>query len=329
MKKKILTVLLASTLVITTLTGCGSTTATTNTADEPDTIVAETQVTETEAVHEHSFANEVVTTEPTCTTEGVKTLACECGETKTEVIDVLGHDFTDYVSSNDATFEADGTETATCSRCGEIDTRVAEGSMLTYTYEDMDATKYAKSTVNVRSLPNSDGDKLGGLSTNDEVKVTGKCNETGWYRIAYKDSVAYVSDSYLMDNKVETQTANSSNSNGGNSGSSNSSSLPTYATYDEIKAYAISLGYPIGGATDNGDGTVSSYAIEVVKDKIYWNDDYRTMYPAMGNDLNEARWAADALAGHPCTKAKPRKVEIANCADANNVWVVFIETDNK
>lgn len=79
--------------------------------------------------------------------------------------------------------------------------------MLTYTFEDMDATKYAKSTVNVRSLPNTDGEKLGGLSTNDEVKVTGKCTETGWYRIEYSDGIAYVSNEYLVDEKVEVQAS--------------------------------------------------------------------------------------------------------------------------
>ncbi len=100
--------------------------------------------------------------------------------------------------------------------------------MLTYTFEDMDATKYAKSTVNVRSLPTADGEKLGGLSTNDEVKVTGKCNETGWYRIEYSDGVAYVSDSYLVDNKVETKPAEApaSNNDGNNSSASSSGAFP-------------------------------------------------------------------------------------------------------
>ncbi len=50
--------------------------------------------------------------------------------------------------------------------------------MLTYTYNDMDSTMYAQRTVNVKSLPSTDGEKLGGLSTNDEVKVTGQCVET-------------------------------------------------------------------------------------------------------------------------------------------------------
>lgn len=328
MKKKLVLVCTTVTLSMNLLCGCGSTSevqqsASTEVVTEPLTSVEESTAV-SEAPHEHTYTEEV-TTPATCLEEGEKTFTCECGDTYTETIPATGHDFAEYVSNNDATYEADGTETATCSACGETDTRVAEGSMLTYTFEDMEATKYAKSTVNVRSLPTSDGEKLGGLSTNDEVKVTGKCNETGWYRIEYSGNVAYVSDSYLVDNKVETQTASASNSNASNNGSSKSSSLPTYATYDEVKAYAISLGYPIGGAIDNGDGTASSYAIQVIKDKIYWNSDYRDMYPTMGSDLNEARWAADDILGYTATKSKPKNIEIANCADENNVWVVFIE----
>ena len=37
--------------------------------------------------------NGVVTTAPTCTTEGVKTFTCSNGETRTETIPALGHDY--------------------------------------------------------------------------------------------------------------------------------------------------------------------------------------------------------------------------------------------
>lgn len=72
-----------------------------------------------------------------------------------------------------------------------------------YTFVDMDAIKYAKSNVNVRNLPNKMGDKLGGLSQNEEIHITGKCNETGWYRFEYKGDVAYVSNEYIVDEKIE------------------------------------------------------------------------------------------------------------------------------
>ncbi len=47
-----------------------------------------------------------------------------------------------------------------------------------YTYTELNEVMYAKQSVNVRSIPNADGEKLGGLSQNDEVHVTGQCVET-------------------------------------------------------------------------------------------------------------------------------------------------------
>lgn len=46
----------------------------------------------------------------------------------------LGHDFGEYVSDNNATCTADGTQTATCSRCGETDTKILAGSALGHSY---------------------------------------------------------------------------------------------------------------------------------------------------------------------------------------------------
>lgn len=70
-----------------------------------------------------------------------------------------------------------------------------------YTFTDLSQTMYATTSVNVRNLPSADGDKLGALYYNQEVIVTGKCNETGWYRIEYNSGNAYVSDSYVSDTK--------------------------------------------------------------------------------------------------------------------------------
>ena len=71
-----------------------------------------------------------------------------------------------------------------------------------YTYSEVSKTMYAKSTVNVRSLPSTSGSKLGSLSKNQEVAVTGQCNETGWYRISYNSGEGFVSNKYLTDEPV-------------------------------------------------------------------------------------------------------------------------------
>lgn len=207
MKKK-LSLLLALSLIATSmLAGCGATEEQNDTSvsveTEAPTVTPEATATPepTEEPHQHAYV-ETITTEATCETDGEALYTCECGDTYTEPIATQGHVFENYTSNNDATFTADGTETAKCNNCEVTDTRTAEGSMLTYTYTDMDATMYAQKTVNVRSLPNTDGEKLGSLSTNDEVKVTGQCAETSWYRIEYSSGVAYVSNNYLGNDKV-------------------------------------------------------------------------------------------------------------------------------
>lgn len=202
MKTKILVCLLSLTVTMASLTGCGSSSDVVESTEvTADATTSEDNAVETEPPHEHTYT-ETITTPATCEADGVKTFTCECGDTYTEPIATQGHVFENYTSNNDATYTADGTETAKCNNCDVTDTRTAEGSMLTYTYTDMDATMYAQKTVNVRSLPNTDGEKLGSLSTNDEVKVTGQCAETSWYRIEYSGGAAYVSNSYLGNDKV-------------------------------------------------------------------------------------------------------------------------------
>lgn len=87
----------------------------------------------------------------------------------------------------------------------ETEESVSETPSYGYTYTEFDKIMYTKSPVNVRDLPSTDGNRLGTLSTLQEVVVTGQCNETGWYRVEYAGQVAYVSNSYLQDTKPEMQ----------------------------------------------------------------------------------------------------------------------------
>lgn len=64
---------------------------------------------------------------------------------------------------------------------------------------------YAQTNVNVRSLPSTDGEKLGTLSTNQEVIGLGDAVD-GWQKIRYNDGIAYVSAKYLSKLKVEVQS---------------------------------------------------------------------------------------------------------------------------
>ena len=89
---------------------------------------------------------------------------------------------------------------------------VAEEQSSPYSYTELNQTMYAQSTVNVRDLPEQTGAKLGSLSTNQEVTVTGQCNETGWYKISYNGGEAYVSDSYLGIEKVAVKSQSTAKS---------------------------------------------------------------------------------------------------------------------
>lgn len=262
MKKKILSLATMSLIAVSMLVGCGS----------------EEEKVETKEKHKHNYT-ETITVEATCETDGEKTFTCECGDAYTEAIPA-GHSFTNYVSNNDATYTADGTETAKCNNCDATDTRTAEGSMLTYTYTDMDATKYAKSAVNVRNLPNTDGSKVGSLSTNNEVKVTGQCNETGWYRIEYDGNVAYVSDSYLVDNKVETKKATNAQS----SGSTGQSSSTAQSSGSTAQSSSTECPYELWTMYDNGSIAWFYMTKDHGYSETFWN-----AYNAC-HDYNRARY---------------------------------------
>ncbi|MBO5341128.1 MAG: SH3 domain-containing protein [Lachnospiraceae bacterium] len=84
---------------------------------------------------------------------------------------------------------------------GEVVEEVSEENIPSYTVEPMEATMYAQRSVNVRIGPGTDYEKIGGLTTNQEVTVTGKAS-TGWYEISYNDGIGYVSNNYLGDDMV-------------------------------------------------------------------------------------------------------------------------------
>ena len=70
-----------------------------------------------------------------------------------------------------------------------------------YTYSELNQTMYAKSAVNVRDLPSTDGKKIGSLKASQEITVTGKCDQTGWYRFDWNNTTGYVSDRYIVSEK--------------------------------------------------------------------------------------------------------------------------------
>ena len=66
--------------------------------------------------------------QPTCTTAGSYNWTCECGQTKTESIKKLGHDFGAWEVKTPATCTADGKEERECSRCHEKEEQVIKAA---------------------------------------------------------------------------------------------------------------------------------------------------------------------------------------------------------
>ncbi|MBO5166354.1 MAG: SH3 domain-containing protein [Lachnospiraceae bacterium] len=131
----------------------------------------------------------------------------------------------------------------------------------------MDAIMYAQSSVNVRIGHSADYEKIGSLTTNQEVAVTGQSSETGWYRIEFEGGIGYVSDAYLGPNMVEVPETDVATP-GTNSGSVNSDST----CISERNGYQVGDQMIIGMYTSvtyqGGDVwmTEDSRAYTVVKD---------------------------------------------------------------
>ena len=96
------------------------------TADGYSTVycICGASVTQTIPALGHDVGDGVVTTEPTCTSDGAMTYTCRrCGESTTQTIPALGHDVDDGVVTIEPTATSDGVMTYTCRRCGETATQ--------------------------------------------------------------------------------------------------------------------------------------------------------------------------------------------------------------
>ena len=142
-------------------------------------------------------------------TESVAIESTESVENSTEAF-VPEEELSTEESIEESVNETESTETVTETQEPAADEAVIDAKTVSgdktagagYTYADLSKTMYAKSTVNVRSLPSTSGNRLGSLSKNQEVAVTGQCNETGWDRISYNNAEGFVSNKYLTDEPV-------------------------------------------------------------------------------------------------------------------------------
>lgn len=128
-----------------------------------------------------------------------------------------------------------------------------------YTYSELSQTMYAKSAVNVRDLPSTDGKKIGSLKASQEIAVTGKCDQTGWYRFELNNTTGYVSDKYIVSEKpvANTVAANGNSNTAGNQYASNTVDDTFGITEEQIENFMKTHG---DGATGNTTTTTSKDA---------------------------------------------------------------------
>ncbi len=89
-------------------------------------------------IHTHSYTSKQ-TTAPTCTTAGVMTYTCSCGNSYTQSIAATGHTWSDWVKS-DPTCTENGSNTRSCSKCGQTESESISATGHNYTYEITEAT---------------------------------------------------------------------------------------------------------------------------------------------------------------------------------------------
>lgn len=152
-----------------------------------------------------------------------------------------------------------------------------------YTYSELSQTMYAKSAVNVRDLPSTDGKKIGSLKASQEITVTGKCDQTGWYRFELNNTTGYVSDKYIVSEKPAVNTVVSTNN------SNNTAGNTTAATQQNTAAPAATPAPAQTTTTNTTPNSSEPYFDRAMAEQIFAlvNAD------RVANGLNALEWSED------------------------------------
>lgn len=134
----------------------------------------------------------------------------------------------------------------------EADEQTQSEPIAEYIVESIDTkTMYAQQTVNLRQGPSTEYEKIGSLSTNQSVTVTGYVETASgkWYQLSTGE---FVSAKYLGTDKVVVQApSNNNNSSSNNNNSNNNSNSNTGNT----QSSSDTEGQTVSGATGDGSGS--------------------------------------------------------------------------
>ena len=184
-----------------------------------------------------------------------------------------------------------------------------------YTYSELNQTMYAKSAVNVRDLPSTDGKKIGSLKASQEITVTGKCDQTGWYRFDWNGTTGYVSDKYIVSEKPAVNTvasANNSSNTAGNTTQQNTAApaatpapaqTTTAGTTDTSGEYIDRAMAEQVFALVNAERTAAGIPALIWSEDLYntavqrcyENDGHASVRPGMGENYSEGQQSADEI----------------------------------
>ncbi|MCI9221117.1 MAG: SH3 domain-containing protein, partial [Lachnospiraceae bacterium] len=209
--------------------------------------------------------------------------------------------------------------------------------------EAVTGTMYARAAVNVRNQPSTDGEKVGQLTQGQEITVTGQCSETGWYQIELNGGKAFVSNNYIVAEKLAaaTQTNQTAGNQGSGQTAGQGTALDTAAQTDNTAAEAqlcnsdfVALlnadRQALGLSTVTANGTLDSNALASAK-AIVTNYSHDALASTRGgaNVANIAQGYGSVADVYAAWKASPghwaamvdpglQYISVARCG---NYWV--------
>ena len=232
----------------------------------------------------HDWNEGKVTTEPTCTKEGIKTYTCKnCATTKTETIKALGHDYSnEWTIDKEATCQEEGRKSHHCTRC---DDKKDITTISKKNHEWNEGTVIKKATYDETGVKRYTCTNCG--TTKDEI-IPKLINEIA--SILYK---VYVQDNgwqgYVKDGKTSGTTGQSKRTEG------ISIKLLSNANGDVVyRTYVQNEGWQSWKQNDEVSGTTGQgKQLEAIQVKLTGQiaDKYDVYYRVHSQDFGWLGWA--------------------------------------
>lgn len=189
------------------------------------------------------------------------TVTTEENTSTTETAGLNGNGTGDIYEPTEEDLEIIDEATLAQQEAQEADKQLQPEVVADYTVASMDAqTMYAQSSVNLRQGPSTEYDKVGSLSTNQSVTVTGYVETASgkWYQLSTGE---FVSAKYLGTDKVEVQAPsnnnntsnNNNNSSSNNNNSNNNSNSNTSQSSSSEEKTVTSSGSGTGDGSSRGN----------------------------------------------------------------------------